>query len=213
MMTKRWIALGLLLVLLFSLALTATSCAKEDEAAVLEEAKRLLSASFTVNDMYLGEGIAYNEAGKKVGAYYEADAASLEAYGVATLSDIQAAARAVYSLAVCAQLQSTVLTAIQVDGMLVSPKRYYDLADKDKTLLMVATGYEPLGVGTTTFEDCRLLWVRGDEAEISVTLLSHYGEHPMQKKENVTLLLVKEENGWRLDDLSVLFYDTTLIEE
>ncbi len=212
-MKKRWIARGLLLVMLVSLFFTAVSCTKEDEAAVLREAEALLAASVSVNELYLGEGIKHDENGRHIGAYYEALPESLAKYGVAKLADVQAAAARVYSSVICAQLQSSVLTALQVDGQLVSPKRYYDLEEKDKTLLMVATTYEPLGVGTNTFENCRVLWAKGGKAEISVTVLSHYADKPVQRKENVSLLLVKENGEWRLDDLSLQFYDTTLLEE
>ena len=212
-MKKRWIARVLLCILLLSLSFSAVSCANEDEAKVLKEAEALLDAAFTVNEIYLGSGIAHNENGRYIGSYYEADKESLEKYGVETLSDIQAKAAAVYSMAVCAQLQSTVLTALQVDGQLISPKRYYDLEEKGKTLLMVASTYEPLGVGTNSYENCRVLWAKNGKAEISLTMYSHYEDNPVQSKENLVLSLVKENGAWRLDDLAVRFYDTYLLEQ
>ena len=212
-MKKRFLKSALSLLLLAAMLVTAVSCQAENEAEVLSLAKELLSASVGVNEMYMGEGILHDENGRRIGAYYEALPASLEKYGVSSLADIQAAAARVYSSVVCAQLQSSVLTAIQVDGQLVSPKRYYDLEEKDKNLLMVASTYEPLGVGTNGFEDCRVLYARGGRAEISVTVLSYYEDKPVQRTENVILRLVKENGEWRLDDLSLRFYDKTLLED
>ena len=57
-MKKRWIARVLLCILLLSLSFSAVSCANEDEAKVLKEAEALLDAAFTVNEIYLGSGIA-----------------------------------------------------------------------------------------------------------------------------------------------------------
>ncbi|MBP3436437.1 MAG: hypothetical protein J6K61_00820 [Clostridia bacterium] len=209
-MKKRWQTALCLFLLFASLFLSFTSCQRETDQEVLAQAQALLPLSFLVNEMYLGEGIEWDEEGKKIGSYYEAKASSLSHFGVTGLSDIRAKAEAVYSEGVCAQLYSIVLNPLLVDGALVSPKRYYETEGEKEgeRLLMVATNYEPIGVGKNTYEDCRLVWCRGKEAEISVKLSVSYKEHPVQTEENATFRLIKENGVWKLDSITVKYYDT-----
>ncbi len=197
---------GKLFVLILALCLTLlsfSSCgAKESNEELISIAKELTEASVSVNQMIFGSGIAAKESGYSVGSYTEADEESLALFGVASVADIEARVRGVYSAATSAWIKNTVLTSVKEESQVLTYARYYDgerMEGMDFVpVLMVRDNHEPLAVGDVSYANYTLISAERREAVFTVDITVTDGEKTKSFPSS-RITMVKEDGAWRLD--------------
>lgn len=211
-MSKRIIRIVALLVALVICFCSLISCGDEetvknreyDKAEVEAAAKVLIENSKLLNYIYWGKGIPYvDNKNLSSGSYYPADESYLASIGVKTLDDLKKMTEKTYSDEMCKWIYSTVLSSVHSDTAVAGLARYEQ----------VYTGKnndEPAYIRVYTEADYWLI----DEVEYnpSVEALRSEGEivcvlvlatvtNPEGKvmNQNLTVRLIEEEDGWRLD--------------
>lgn len=211
-MSKRIIRIVALLVALVLCFCSLISCGDEetvknreyDKAEVEAAAKVLIENSKLLNYIYWGKGIPYvDNKNLSSGSYYPADESYLASIGVKNLDDLKKMTEKTYSDEMCKWIYSTVLSSVHSDTAVAGLARYEQ----------VYTGKnndEPAYIRVYTEADYWLI----DEVEYnpSVEALRSEGEivcvlvlatvtNPEGKvmNQNLTVRLIEEEDGWRLD--------------
>lgn len=183
---------------------------EQEQLALIEEVKGLLSLSAKVNSLTLGEGISAKEGGYSSGGYTEAELASLEKYSVSNVKDIQQLIRQVYTEDVAVWLEAKLFAPQTVDGVVLTPTRYYEAETSEsfgnRQVLMVNTNYEPLLVGDVVYENVRLSACSSMNATVLVdALVTKDGK--TQHTKDVSLTLVKQDGVWRFQDMTGVAFD------
>ena len=193
-----------LALLLCSLSLLSCNKPSESDEELLSIAKELTEASAAVNRLLFGEGILPDEDGEKIGAYKEASADSLAAYGVTGMDSIEQKAESVYSLATVSWIKNTLLSSSKDEetGTVLTYARYYlglvEQADKTKKeVFLVYTDYKAT-VGEASYSDYKLIKKEKDTVSFSVTVTVTYGDKAKVYKDT-EITMFREAHGWRLD--------------
>ncbi len=202
-MKKRILLLLLALVLCLSSLCACSNLPDESDEELISIFSSLLEESKEVNRLLFGEGILPAEGGERIGAYTEADAASLAAYGVDDVEDIKEKAKSVYSLAICAWIEKTLLSSSKDDatGQVLTYSRYHkgtvELADKSKKeVFLVYTDYKGT-VGEVDYSNFAVVDKNKNLVKLSLTItVTHEGQ---SKSFDDTLTMFREDHGWRLD--------------
>lgn len=211
-MNKAFVRIIALLVTLILCFGTLISCGDDDEvknreydkAEVEAAAKVLIEDSKLLNYIYWGKGIPYvDNKNLSSGNYYPADEDYLNSIGIKTIDDLKKMTEMTYSDKVCQWIYSTVLSSVYSDTAVAGLARYEQ----------VYTGKnndEPAYIRVYTEADYWLV----DEVEYypTVEALRSEGEivcvlvlvtvtNPEGKvmNKNLTVRLIEEEDGWRLD--------------
>ena len=207
---KRALSLVLLVLMLFS-CLTLTSCnRKYDEQEVLAAAEKLLKNAETLNFVYYGSGIKYYDTDTS-SRYKVANTNHLDELGFHTLDELMDLTEETFSVRYANNIYSTILSALYDETVLVSPKRYYQEYDSEKNEykdIMVYSNY-PYMLKSTIEYDYSTLRVEGSKKEkvnllIDVKVTNENGE---SQNTTVTISLVEEENGWRIDNPTYVNYN------
>ena len=140
------------------------------------------------------------------GAYRPADEEYLAALGISNVTGLRELTKEVYSEWWSDKIFDTKLSPVQEDGVIYSHTRYYDKKDKSgKNYIMVNTNadvrydndieyiYDTLSVIGSEVEIIKI--------EIDVLLISKQGNTDIRR---VECDLIEEDNGFRLDTLSVV---------
>ncbi len=211
---KRILALILALITLFS-TLTLTSCnRKYNEDEVLEAAKKLLKTAEMLNIVYYGSGIEFFDSEEGIGYYRKANPQHLETLGFSTISELKEITSRTFSEKYCATINSTVLSALRDDTTVVSNARYYQAQDEktgEPTHIMVHSKYTPLFKSSIVY-DYDSMRVEGSKKEkvnltVKATVTSAEG---LSQITTVTVTLVEEENGWRIDNPTYANYNAAM---
>ena len=171
----KLLSLILAVLCLFSL----NSCSPEEsEEELLSIAKSLTEASVSVNEMVFGEGILALAEGYKVGAYTEADPASLQKFGVSTMADIRAKIAEVYASSTVLWIESTVFSSVKQDGQVITYTRYYDgtkmVGAEEIPVFMVKENYEPFMTGEVSYFGYKILKAKKNEVTFTVDIDNLY---------------------------------------
>jgi hypothetical protein len=201
-MKSRIICLLLTLLLLLC---PLSSCGQRSQPPALEqiydEVVALVEASHTINDAVFGRGLPVYEIGSdyalKNDLYKESDYASYQYVSAASpylsTGQIKDALLSVYSEEYVASL-STVL----FDGFVMGSSIVRAQLSESSGQLMQSTDYEPLYTHHRIYDYSTMRIVKPSSAQyVTIELESHL-EHE-QTSMTVSLSLVLEEDGWRLD--------------
>ena len=202
----------LLSLLLLSLALSLSSCAKLDTTGLLDAAPDLIARSAKLNEIYYGEGIPYDENTTPIGKYYEADKAYLAEAGFSTVTQLKEQTASVFSEEYSNILFSTNLAGFAVDGSGYTYARYASsqaeaLRDEKETILVyVGEGNQNpylLGDSTYDYTTLSIAKVGRDYAELTLSVYTVYPVceiYPEGYETTVTMTVrFVYENGWRID--------------
>ena len=202
---KRITAFTLVFVIAFSV-LTLTSCNRRfDEEEVLEAAQDLLKRAEMLNIVYFGDGIKYYDTDDQTLGYYrKANIQHLEELGFGTIDELKKITDETFSERYAAMVYSTVLSSITSDTAIVSPARYYQVYDEETDApshIMVYSKYNNLLTSDITY-DYGTLRVEGSKKQrvnllIDATVSNDEGK---TQTVTVTVTLVEDESGWRLDN-------------
>ena len=221
--TGRHLCRILSLLLVISLLLTAAvGCGEEppipdrsfDEQTVIAAAKELLPKAATVNELFYGDGIPAraDEGAHTSGRYREADPTFLSDYGIATLTDLRAMARAVYAESFCTSLFKTTLEAQYDADVIVGYRRYLEIASTETTpyILMVDTAANVLLPDEVTYDlaSVKTDGAKGELVYIKVNVTVTRTEDGATQSRTVRIALIEEAEGWRFYELTGASYSS-----
>ena len=206
-------ALLLTIVLIFTV-ICGVSCSKDreyDEQEVMNAAKNLIKKSETLNDIYYGEGIAYemNES-EANGAYYKADSVSLKKLGIETVDDIKVMTKETFSASLSSSIIATKLESVSDDSGIKGYARYYqkyNALDGSEECIMV---YKLAEVYLTDeviylYDTLRIIGSEEEEvlAEIDVNVKNKDGDEQIQ---TLKFTLIEDSSGWRINSPTYVKY-------
>lgn len=208
-----------ILTLILVLTLTGTvltSCKKDelvyDEAEVLTEANRLLKSAEVVNSIFYGNGIAYVPGLNQNGIYCEADYNHLYSLDLRTLTDMKKLCVDTYSVSM-SQMIFSATTDTAADGTVFIPVRYYSPAEEPERL-MVNTAYKQIFDDKMTYHYDTLKIVGTENGRVVLTVMTSVYSTDESKTDaqsvEIKVLLIKEENGYRIDNFVFANYNDTL---
>ena len=193
---------------LFS-SVTLVSCnRKYDEKEVLENAELLLKKAETLNEVYYGRGISYIVSQYQTGDYYEADPFHLATLGFTTVDELKSLTLETFTVGYSNELFSTRLSS---NG---TTTRYYqkydDLAMQEPVCIMVYSRPTVLKKGTIVYDysTLRVTGVKKQTVFVSVDA-TVYSDDGKSQRVSITIDLIEEDNGWRIDNPCYANYDST----
>lgn len=206
-----------LLLLLTIIAGVFCSCGDReyDEAEVKEAARVLLLESEKLNDIFWGEGIPYNDdINLSDGIYYEAVYTALYSMGFMTIDELKVLTKKTFTDEYSEHIFSTVLSSISDENEILMTRYYqkYSTADgKTPEAIMVNSQWDPLLKDNVTY-DYDTIQVTGSKKQtvyftVEATV-SRVGYDKVQKK-TISVGLIEEDDGWRIDSPTYLSYDVT----
>lgn len=205
------VSLLLIIVTIVSL-FTLSSCnRKYDEEEIIEVSKILLKDAEMLNIVYYGSGIKYFDDEDEKGYYRKADVNHLEELGFTTIDELRKITEKTFSVGYSAELYSTILSSLATDISIISPARYYQAYDEETgapTHIMVYSNFTPMLKDSITY-DYDSLRVEGSKKEkvyvkIDATVTNADGK---SQSTTVTVALVEEDNGWRIDNPTYANYN------
>ena len=188
-------------LIIFALLLTSfTSCNRSyDEEEVISAAKELLKSAEKLNYIYFGEGIRYIDSDNAISVYKEADKAHLEELGFDTVDELKELTQKTFSSAYSQILYSTILDTLRDGENIVGYKRYY--YDEAKGIMMVNTSFKTLLYSTNVYNYDSIKVNGSKEDKVYLTVSSTViNEKGKSKVVDLTITLIEEEVGWRLDN-------------
>lgn len=194
-------------IVVFSLLLSLlvpsfAGCARESDGELLAIAEDLLKKSEAVNTICFGDGLSgMEEGGYPMTGYAEVTEEDRVKYGVSSVEDIRALARAVYTVSACDHIDTVIFAPVQTENTYLSFRRYFDAADGDKTHLMVKKVYEPLAKGEVSYQNLRIASHGRSRAEVLVDITVTEGEESRIEKD-VIFSLRYEDGAWKYDTLT-----------
>ena len=213
-MKKGVSIIAIIFSLLLSLCLFSCESNREyDEGEVISAAEALIKKSILMNEIFYGDGIPYvkNES-LASGYYYPADEIYLENAGFSTVEQLEATLREVYSTALSDIIIETKLNPVSDDEGIKSFARYYQKyssIEEDATpeCIMVYSLSDVLLDSDVEYDysSITVLGSKGESVKVQMMATVTNSEGDSQKRA-ITVSLIEEENGWRLDTPSYLRY-------
>lgn len=206
------------LLLIMTAALSLFSCEKNreyNEGEVAVAARELIPKTADLNIIYWGAGIGYvKNDSTSVGYYYEADPFSLIKYGITTVDDLKEMTRAVFSDSYSSNIFDTKLTSVQDGDEIISYARYYqnysDAENREPDRIMVYSRAVVLLSDDVTYlpETIKVLYSKKQTVFVSIEASVKRGDKTQTR--TITVGLVEEEDGWRIDTPTYISYDEGL---
>ena len=215
-MKKIIFKITLILSVLIMTAGALVSCGdrKYDENEVKAAAKQLIADSVVLNEIYWGEGIAYDDDKNfSDGVYYQAIYTSHYQHGFTTIADLKRITKKTFSKEFSETVFSTVLSSI-TDGNEIFLTRYYQkyntLDGKTPECIMVHSEWEPVFTSEVEY-DFESIKVLGSEKEtVFITIdCTVTKDALLPQKRTVKISLIEEEDGWKIDSPTFVNYDIT----
>ena len=202
---KKTLCSLLILVTLFSV-ITLTSCnRKYDEDEVIEAAGKLLKQAEVLNEVYYGKGISYVSSQYRDGNYYEADAIHLATLGFSTIEELKTLTRQTFTFGYSNELFSTKLSMLSDEGVIHGMARYIqkydDVEMTEPVCILVYKDATVLKKGTIVY-DYSSFKVTGSKKQVVYVDVNAtvYNDDGDSQKVTLTLNLIEEDNGWRIDN-------------
>ena len=209
---KKIITLILVFSLVLSLSLGLSSCDREYDAnEVSTAAKDLIEKSLLLNKIYWGEGIPYMQS-VSASLYCEADFIALSGLGFYTVDELKKKTEEVFSKAYCEDIFETSFSSIKDGEEIQFYARYYQkYEDEFQTIpicIMVYSRFENLLPDKVEYlyDTLTVTHSEGDVVYVKVDAKVTKDEEHEQIKE-MTIGLIEEENGWRIDTSTYLKYN------
>ena len=200
---KKIISLTLAVLMLFS-TLTLTSCNRSfDEEEVLAAANELLKQAEILNVVYYGSGIRYVDTDEEMGYYRRADLLHLEELGFSTIDELKAMTEKTFSDKYSQMIYKTILSSLTDDTSVVTLARYHQVYDEktgEPTHIMVYSKFSLMMKGSLEYDydTLRVVGSKKDKVNLLIDATVTNTEGKSQKT-TVTVTLVEDENGWRID--------------
>ena len=192
--------------------LTLTSCNRRyDEEEVVTAAQILLKDAEMLNFIYYGSGIEYYDSDEEKGYYRKANDNHLERLGFSTIDGLKALTEKTYSAEYSSILYSTILSPMATDTSIITPARYYQAFDEESgepTHIMVYSKFIPMMKDKIEYDYSTLKATGSKKEKVYVTVEATVTrEDGKSQKTTVTITLVEEESGWKIDNPTYANYN------
>ncbi|MBO5879699.1 MAG: hypothetical protein J6Q68_04035 [Clostridia bacterium] len=189
-----------------------------DEAEVSAAAKSLISDAVILNEIYWGDGIPYSDdRGLSDGVYFPSLYLSEQKYGFETVEELKEKTRKVFSEEFCETVFSTVLSSIN-DGNEMFLSRYYQkysvIDGVTPEYIMVNSDWNKVFTSTVEYDFDSIKVIGSEKQTVFVTIdctVTKSGYDP--QKRTLTISLIEEEDGWKLDSPTFVNYDITKVNK
>ena len=182
-----------------------------DKAEVEAAAIQLLEESKLLNYIYWGKGIPYkDDKNLSSGSYYPADDTYLESIGIETIDDLKNLTEKTYSKNVCDGIYSNILGSVYSDTGVVGLARYEqvytgtdnNIPDYIRVYIEAKCWFED----TIEYHpEVEALYSEGDVVYVQILAIVTNPEGKVMNK-NLTIGLIEEEDGWRLNSPTYVKY-------
>lgn len=203
---KTFVRIMALTVAILIAAVSAVSCGYDyTDEEVIKAAKKLIKGSYEINDIYFGKGLPISEEDSEAAIKFaEENGLSLENVQFLpvtedspyfTVEDIKKATKKIYSQSYCDYLYKMAFEGYSTeDGYAAVYAKY--LEDESGTLTVrIDLAKNELPARTYDLDTIKVDSKK--ETEVIITVVSYLDGEKEDKP--ISLTLVKEEDGWRLD--------------
>ena len=210
---KRIFSALTVLLLIFTLAFSMTSCDRDyDEAEVVAAAKLLLKKAEPLNEIYYGKGLRCDELSvESVGSFKLVLDEELVLYGIKTIDDLKRMTREVFTMSCSEMIFNTRLDPIyDVNGNIIYQARYIEHspgADNEK-FIYVDPNYTVSMTDTVEYyyDTVKVLDVEDLFLYMSVNakITNENGE---SRERVIEFTMLEESSGWRLDTFTYAVFE------
>ena len=209
---KRIITLLVVISLVFSLALSLSSCdQKYNEEEVISAAKLLIEKSIVLNEIYWGAGILPSNP-SSIALYSEANILDLSRLGFYTLDELKKKTEEVFTYSYCESIYSTSFSTVE-DGEYIPfyPRYYQKYEDVEMTIpvsIMVHSKIENLIPDKVEYlyDTLSVSHADRDKVYVKIKAIVTRDEKSVQIQEKIIALKL-EAAGWRIDSPTYLRYN------
>jgi hypothetical protein len=192
--------------------LTLSSCNRRyNEEEVVAAAQILLKDAEMLNNVYYGSGIEYYDSDEEKGYYRKANDNHLEKLGFSTIDELKTLTEKTYSAEYSSILYSTILSPMATDTSIIVPARYYQVYDEESgepTHIMVYSKFIPMMKDKIEYDYSTLKATGSKKEKVYVTVEATVTrEDGKSQKTTVTITLVEEESGWKIDNPTYANYN------
>ena len=210
-MKNKAFLLTIVVILNLFLCVSCSKNRKYDETEVITAATDLIKKSDKLNDIYYGRGIEYiKDESSGNGAYYPADYASLQKFGIETVNDIKNLTFECFTEEYSDLIIKTKLSSVSDDEGIQEYSRYYqkyNALDESEECIMVNKNATVYLTDTVIYDYSSLHVSRVKKEEvfvkISATVITDDGKTQVQE---VEISLLEEESGWRINSPTYVRY-------
>ena len=192
-----------------------TSCGgrKYNAEEVASAAEELIKKSEKLNILIWGEGLEASESEEtKIGIYNRALSYSTQDYGVETVEDIKKWCRSVFTSSYSETIIGIAFSSVNDGNEIKLYARYYqkysDINDTQPECIMVNTNYNYFLNDDVTYHYDTINVTHSKKetvfVNIDVTVTTKDGK---SQRQTITVGLLEEANGWRLDSPTYTVYD------
>ena len=216
-MKKILLLLITVLILSFSLVSCGGEKKKEEvpdreyvETEVIAAAKDLIKKTEDLNEIFWGEGLKYSTDIAPNGNYYVVDTFALLEYGIKSFDDIKKLTRDTFSKEYSNYIFSSSVFSPTYDskGNIIYLARYSQITDGGESDILIHSKWEKLLFDSVEYhyDTVKVYDVEGNTVKVSIDCTVTDSESDKVGKKTITVGLVEEENGWRLNSPTYLNY-------
>jgi hypothetical protein len=178
---------------------------------VVAAAQILLKDAEMLNNVYYGSGIEYYDSDEEKGYYRKANDNHLEKLGFSTIDELKTLTEKTYSAEYSSILYSTILSPMSTDTSIIVPARYYQVYAEESgepTHIMVYSRFIPMMKDKIEYDYSTLKATGSKKEKVYVTVEATVTrEDGKSQKTTVTITLVEEESGWKIDNPTYANYN------
>ena len=208
---QKILSLFLIVVMMVSI-LSLSSCNRRYDAdEVVAETEKLLKEAEMLNFVYYGGGIEYYDSDEEKGYYRRANDKHLETLGFSTIEELKVLTEKTFSKEYSTLLYTTILSPMTNDTSLVSAARYYQVYDEktgEASYIMVYSKFNLMLKDSIEYDYSSLKATGSKKEKVFVTVEATVTrEDGKSQKTTVTITLVEEDEGWRIDNPTYANYN------
>jgi hypothetical protein len=209
--TRKILSLFLIVVTVISVFSLSSCNRRYDEAEVVAAAEKLLKEAEMLNLVYYGSGIEYYDSDEENGYYRKANDKHLENLGFSTIEELKSLTEKTFSKEYSNVLYTTILSPMTNDTSLISAARYYQVYDEETNSpshIMVYSKFNLMLKDSIEYDYSSLKATGSKKEKVYVTVEATVTrEDGKSQKATITITLVEEENGWRIDNPTYANYN------
>ena len=200
----KLLSLLLTVVTVISVLFLSSCNRRYDEEKVIAATKTLLENAEMLNFVYYGSGIEYYDSDEEKGYYRKANENHLNELGFSTIDELKNLTERTFSNEYSSLLYTTILSAMTDDTSVISAARYYQVYDEktgEPAYIMVYSKFNPMLRDRIEYDYDSLEVVGAKKEKVYVKVNATVTrEDGASQITTVTITLVEEEDGWKIDN-------------
>ena len=209
--TRKILSLFLIVVTVICVFSLSSCNRRYDADEVVAETEKLLKEAEILNFVYYGGGIEYYDSDEENGYYRKANDKHLEELGFSTIEELKSLTEKTFSKEYSNVLYTTILSPMTNDTSLISAARYYQVYDEqtnNPSHIMVYSKFNLMLKDSIEYDYSSLKATGSKKEKVYVTVEATVTrEDGKSQKATITITLVEEENGWRIDNPTYANYN------